>query len=199
MAFFLFHSLLLHVFLFFWLFLFCFVFTCKSKCRQSSVESQANLLFGRQGKELVMIFYFFCMLLQTYHHQPSDNSRVFFIWFFAHDFLQSPLSPFKMFFPLLHLLLCSFDSRQERSTGLGNYIRWFFFTEVVHLRVEMTEIKRGGRLLQLAVTVALLSLCAEAKDAAEVADTEITELATKQTDTRASRAKRRGGTDVLRG
>ncbi|XP_005746909.1 fibrillin-1 isoform X1 [Pundamilia nyererei] len=63
----------------------------------------------------------------------------------------------------------------------------------------MTEIKRGGRLLQLAVTVALLSLCAEAKDAAEVADTEITELATKQTDTRASRAKRRGGTDVLRG
>lgn len=63
----------------------------------------------------------------------------------------------------------------------------------------MTEIKRGGRLLQLAVTVALLSLCAEAKDAAEVADAEITELATKQTDTRASRAKRRGGTDVLRG
>lgn len=59
---------------------------------------------------------------------------------------------------------------------------------------------RGERLLQLAVTlVALLSLCAEAKDAAVVTDTEITEVATKQTDTRASRAKRRGGTDVLRG
>lgn len=128
MAFFFFSTVCSYTFFcfVFLLFLFCFVFTCKSKCRQSSVESQANLLFGRQGKELAgdtFFLFIFCMLLQTYHHQPSDNSRVFFIWFFAHDFLQSPLSPFKMFFPLLHLLLCSFDSRQERSTGLGNYIR----------------------------------------------------------------------------
>ncbi|AWP01367.1 putative fibrillin-1 [Scophthalmus maximus] len=58
----------------------------------------------------------------------------------------------------------------------------------------------GGRPLQWAVAlVALLSLCAELRGAAEVADTGDSELVTKQTDSRASRAKRRGGSDVLRG
>ncbi|KAM9409241.1 fibrillin-1 isoform 1-T1 [Pholidichthys leucotaenia] len=60
----------------------------------------------------------------------------------------------------------------------------------------------GGRLLQLALAlVALLSLCAELRDAAEVVsvDIEETEPVTNQADTRASRAKRRGGSDVLRG
>ena len=53
-----------------------------------------------------------------------------------------------------------------------------------------------GRLLQLAVAlVALLWLGA----AAEVVDTGDLELVTKQSDSRASRAKRRGGSDVLRG
>lgn len=64
----------------------------------------------------------------------------------------------------------------------------------------MPDSKCEGRLLQLAVAlVALLSLCVELGDAAEVVDTGDSELVTKQTDSRASRAKRRGGTDVLRG
>lgn len=64
----------------------------------------------------------------------------------------------------------------------------------------MPDSKCEGRLLQLAVAlVALLSLCAELGDAAEVVDTGDSELVTKQTDSRANRAKRRGGTDVLRG
>lgn len=65
----------------------------------------------------------------------------------------------------------------------------------------MPDSKCGGRLLQLAVAlVALLSLCAEFGDAAaELVDAGDSELVTKQTDSRASRAKRRGGTDVLRG
>lgn len=125
--FFLFHSLLLHVFLFFVFYCFCFVlFLPASQSADSPLSSPKRISYsGDKVRNWLVIhfFIFFCMLLQTYHHQPSDNSRVFFIWFFAHDFLQSPLSPFKMFFPLLHLLLCSFDSRQERSTGLGNYIR----------------------------------------------------------------------------
>ncbi|TKS69600.1 Fibrillin-1 MP340 [Collichthys lucidus] len=64
----------------------------------------------------------------------------------------------------------------------------------------MPDSKCRGRLLQLAVAlVALLSLCVELRDAAEVVDTGDSELMTKPTDSRASRAKRRGGTDVLRG
>ncbi|XP_069561799.1 fibrillin-1 [Brachyistius frenatus] len=64
----------------------------------------------------------------------------------------------------------------------------------------MPDSTRGGRLLQLAVAlVALLSLGARLGDAVEVVDTGDSEMVTKQTDTRASRAKRRGGTDVLRG
>lgn len=66
----------------------------------------------------------------------------------------------------------------------------------------MPEIKRGGWLLQLTVALAALlslSLCAEHGDAAELVDSEVTEVSTKQSDPRANRAKRRGGTDVLRG
>uniref|UniRef100_A0A3Q3EIF5 Fibrillin-1 n=1 Tax=Labrus bergylta TaxID=56723 RepID=A0A3Q3EIF5_9LABR len=64
----------------------------------------------------------------------------------------------------------------------------------------MPDRKSRGRLLQLAVAlVALLSLCAELGDFAEVLETGDSELVTKQTDSRASRAKRRGGSDVLRG
>ncbi|XP_049448813.1 fibrillin-1 isoform X2 [Epinephelus fuscoguttatus] len=64
----------------------------------------------------------------------------------------------------------------------------------------MPDSKCRGRLLQLAVAlVALLSLCAELGGAAEVVETGDSELVTKQTDSRASRAKRRGGSDVLRG
>ncbi|XP_049927129.1 fibrillin-1 isoform X2 [Epinephelus moara] len=64
----------------------------------------------------------------------------------------------------------------------------------------MPDSKCRGRLLQLAVAlVALLSLCAELGGAAEVVETGDSELGTKQTDSRASRAKRRGGSDVLRG
>lgn len=60
--------------------------------------------------------------------------------------------------------------------------------------------KCRGRLLQLAVAlVTLLSLRAELRDAAEAEDTDGSELITKPIDLRASRAKRRGGTDVLRG
>lgn len=60
--------------------------------------------------------------------------------------------------------------------------------------------KCRGRLLQLAVAlVTLLSLRAELRDAAEVEDSDGGELITKPIDPRASRAKRRGGTDVLRG
>lgn len=47
--------------------------------------------------------------------------------------------------------------------------------------------------------VTLLSLRAELRDAAEVGDAADSELMTKPIDSRASRAKRRGGTDVLRG
>lgn len=47
--------------------------------------------------------------------------------------------------------------------------------------------------------VALLSLCAELGDAAEVLETEDSGTMSKQTDSRATRAKRRGGSDVLRG
>ncbi|XP_034735795.1 fibrillin-1 isoform X2 [Etheostoma cragini] len=62
----------------------------------------------------------------------------------------------------------------------------------------MPDSKCGGRLLQFLVAlVALMSLCAELGDAAEVVDTEDSEPMTKQTG--ASRAKRRGGSDVLRG
>ncbi|KAA8595911.1 hypothetical protein FQN60_011202 [Etheostoma spectabile] len=62
----------------------------------------------------------------------------------------------------------------------------------------MPDSKCGGRLLQFVVAlVALMSLCAELGDAAEVVDTEDSEPMTKQTG--ASRAKRRGGSDVLRG
>lgn len=65
---------------------------------------------------------------------------------------------------------------------------------------NMTDSKSGGRLLQLAVAlVALMALCAEFGDSVEVVETGDNELVTKQTDSRASRAKRRGGTDVLRG
>ncbi|XP_041837926.1 fibrillin-1 isoform X2 [Melanotaenia boesemani] len=64
----------------------------------------------------------------------------------------------------------------------------------------MPDSKRGGRLLQLVVALlALLSLFAGVGAAAEVVHTEDSELVTKQTDSRANRAKRRGGTDVLRG
>ncbi|KAM4593063.1 fibrillin-1 isoform 1-T1 [Odontesthes bonariensis] len=65
------------------------------------------------------------------------------------------------------------------------------------MKVDMLDSKRGGRLLQLAVALlALLSLFVGLGAAAEVVETEVV---TKQTDSRASRAKRRGGTDVLRG
>lgn len=68
------------------------------------------------------------------------------------------------------------------------------------MRVDMPDSRCGGRLPQLAVAlVALLSLCPELRDAAEMVDTGDSELMTKPTDSRASRAKRRGGTDVLRG
>lgn len=60
--------------------------------------------------------------------------------------------------------------------------------------------KCRGRLLQLAVAlVTLLSLRAELREAAEAGDPEASELVTKAMDPRASRAKRRGGADVLRG
>lgn len=66
--------------------------------------------------------------------------------------------------------------------------------------MDMPGSKSGGRLLQLAVAlVALLSLCVHLEDAAEAVDSGDSELLTRQTDSRASRAKRRGGTDVLRG
>lgn len=68
------------------------------------------------------------------------------------------------------------------------------------MRVDMPDSKCRGRLLQLAVAlVALLSVCSALGDAVEVVDTGDSELMTKQADSRASRAKRRGGTDVLRG
>lgn len=68
------------------------------------------------------------------------------------------------------------------------------------MRVDMSDTKWRGRLLQLAVAlVALLSLCTEPGRTAEVGDTVDSELDTKPTDSRASRAKRRGGSDVLRG
>lgn len=58
-----------------------------------------------------------------------------------------------------------------------------------------------GRVLRVAVAlVALLSMCAEPGDAAEPEDAgSDRELVTKSSDSRASRAKRRGGTDALRG
>ncbi|MEQ2271715.1 hypothetical protein XENORESO_008230, partial [Xenotaenia resolanae] len=60
--------------------------------------------------------------------------------------------------------------------------------------------KRAGRLLQLAVALlALLSLFGELGGAAQEVDTEDSEPVTRHTDTRANRAKRRGGTDLLRG
>lgn len=60
--------------------------------------------------------------------------------------------------------------------------------------------KCRGRLLQMAVAlVTLLSLRAELRDAAEVGGTEGSELITKPIDPPAGRAKRRGGTDALRG
>ncbi|XP_043990687.1 fibrillin-1 isoform X2 [Gambusia affinis] len=60
--------------------------------------------------------------------------------------------------------------------------------------------KRAGRLLQLAVALlASLSLLGGLGGAAEEVDTEDSEAVTRHTDTRANRAKRRGGTDVLRG
>lgn len=68
------------------------------------------------------------------------------------------------------------------------------------MRLDMPDSTCGGRLLQLAVALlALLSVCAELGDAAEVGDTGDSELMNKPTDTRASRAKRRGGTEALRG
>lgn len=101
-------------------------------------------------------------------------------------------------------MFCSFDSRLVwRSTGLPKIIQVIFIllsAGVAQLSVDMLDSKRGGRLLQLAVAlVALLSLCAELGDAAEVEDVRDTELVTKPTDSRANRAKRRGGSDVLRG
>lgn len=102
-------------------------------------------------------------------------------------------------------MFCSFDSRLQRISKSWDLFFFSFLilpsTGLVYLRLDMPDSKRGGRLLQLAVVlVALLSLCAELRDAAEVVvDTGDTEVVTKQTDTRASRAKRRGGTDVLRG
>lgn len=64
----------------------------------------------------------------------------------------------------------------------------------------MPDSRSGGRLLQLAVAlVAALSLCARLGDAAEAPETGDGELVTRQTESRASRAKRRGGSDVLRG
>uniref|UniRef100_A0A3Q4C0E7 Uncharacterized protein n=1 Tax=Mola mola TaxID=94237 RepID=A0A3Q4C0E7_MOLML len=64
----------------------------------------------------------------------------------------------------------------------------------------MPDSKCRGRLLQLAVAlVALLSLRAQLGDSAEVGDTGDSELVTKPIDSRASRAKRKGGSDVLRG
>lgn len=66
--------------------------------------------------------------------------------------------------------------------------------------VDMRDSARGERLPQLAVALlAVLSLFAGLGDPAEVVDTEDREAVTKITDTRANRAKRRGGTDVLRG
>lgn len=66
--------------------------------------------------------------------------------------------------------------------------------------MDMPGSKCRGRLLQLAVAlVTLLSLRAELRGAAEVGGTADSELMTKPIDSRASRAKRRGGTDVLRG
>lgn len=60
--------------------------------------------------------------------------------------------------------------------------------------------RSGGRLLQLAVALlAALSLSARLGDAAEAPETGDGELVTRQTESRASRAKRRGGSDVLRG
>ena len=47
--------------------------------------------------------------------------------------------------------------------------------------------------------VALLSLRAQLGHSAEVGDTGDSELVTKPVDSRASRAKRKGGSDVLRG
>ncbi|XP_062418004.1 fibrillin-1 [Pungitius pungitius] len=64
----------------------------------------------------------------------------------------------------------------------------------------MPGCKRGGRLLHCSVAlVALLSLCTGLGDAAEAADTEDSGTMGKQSDPRGSRAKRRGGSDVLRG
>lgn len=64
----------------------------------------------------------------------------------------------------------------------------------------MPDSKCRGRLLQLAVAlVALLSLRAQLGHSAEVGDTGDSELVTKPVDSRASRAKRKGGSDVLRG
>uniref|UniRef100_A0A3Q3JSI8 Fibrillin 1 n=1 Tax=Monopterus albus TaxID=43700 RepID=A0A3Q3JSI8_MONAL len=64
----------------------------------------------------------------------------------------------------------------------------------------MPDSKRGGRLLQLAVAlVALLSLSTVLGDTTEEVDSGDSEPVTKPTDTRANRAKRRGGTEVLRG
>lgn len=62
----------------------------------------------------------------------------------------------------------------------------------------MPDCKRGGRLLQLAVTLVAL-LCVQLGHFAEVGDTGDSELMARPTDSRASRAKRRGGTEVLRG
>ncbi|XP_036073377.1 fibrillin-1 isoform X2 [Oryzias melastigma] len=66
--------------------------------------------------------------------------------------------------------------------------------------VDMRDSARGERLPQLVVALlALLSLFAGLGDPAEVVDVDDKEAVTKIADTRANRAKRRGGTDVLRG
>jgi len=109
------------------------------------------------------------------------------------------LIKFSFFFSSLFF---SFDSRLQSSDGAGKLVKILILpsTGGVHMRVDMLDSKRGGRLLQLAVALlALLSIFVGLGAAAEVVETGASEVVTKQTDSRASRAKRRGGTDVLRG
>lgn len=65
---------------------------------------------------------------------------------------------------------------------------------------DMPDRKRGGRLLQSAVALlVLLEVSAGPGAAAEAGETRDGELESGQTDPRSNRAKRRGGTDALRG
>lgn len=66
--------------------------------------------------------------------------------------------------------------------------------------MAMPDRKRGERLLQLAVVLlGLLSLRVELGRGEEALPAAGTELVAKHSDPRASRAKRRGSSDVLRG